>query len=357
MPIPFLIPLAGAASLFGAGKLVKARIDQKDANSTNARARSIANRAKEEAEKSRERSGQAIKDLGQRKIDVLNKTVMPFIESFEKLHNIELTEVVGYKEAEKIVNGDIFLKGLKEMGSMASSIAEGVAGGAVIGVLTAYGAYGAAATFGTCATTGTLIATLNGAAASNATLAFLGGGATAVMGGGMVAGTAVLGGLVTAPLLVIMGCVTGAKASANNDKAYANLSKAEEFKEEMHNLRLICNGIRLRANMYERLLIKLDAIFTPLQYELNEIIRDNGVDYFLYTDEQKNTVAAGLSTVAAIKAVLDTPILTEDGELTSESETIPDVVNNVLKSASSKQQAASSKQQAASSKQQHKQHS
>ena len=46
-----------------------------------------------------------------------------------------------------------------------------------------------------CASTGTSIASLSGAAATNATLAFFGGGSLAAGGLGMAGGTAVLGGL------------------------------------------------------------------------------------------------------------------------------------------------------------------
>ena len=358
MPIPFLlIGIAAATAAVGTGKSVKAAIDQKDAAETNELANDIVKDAKKAAEKSRDESGQAINALGERKIKVLNDTVSPFIESFEKLHNVELSDSKGLDELGKFKIDKQFFEELKELGTMASSIGNGVAKGTVLGAVTAFGAYGAAMTFGACATTGTLISTLSGAAATNATLAFLGGGALSVGGLGVAGGTAVLGGLVAGPALAVMGFVIGAKASANRDRAYANYAKAKEFREEMHTVRVLCNAIRRRANMYERLLMKLDAFMTPLRYNLDSIINECGIDYATYSREQKNTVAAGLSTVAAIKAVLDTPILTEDGELTSESETIPDVVNNVLKSASSKQQAASSKQQAASSKQQHKQHS
>ena len=54
------------------------------------------------------------------------------------------------------------------------------------------------------ASTGTAIATLSGAAATNATLAFFGGGSLAAGGLGMAGGTAVLGGLVAGPALCVI---------------------------------------------------------------------------------------------------------------------------------------------------------
>ncbi|GHU07204.1 hypothetical protein FACS1894151_01190 [Spirochaetia bacterium] len=76
--------------------------------------------------------------------------------------------------------------------------------GAVAGVSTALGTWALVGTFGI-ASTGTAIGTLSGAAASNAILAWLGGGSIAAGGGGMAVGTAVLGGLVAIPVLAISG--------------------------------------------------------------------------------------------------------------------------------------------------------
>ncbi|WP_406731283.1 helix-turn-helix domain-containing protein [Streptomyces sp. NBC_01794] len=70
--------------------------------------------------------------------------------------------------------------------------------GAAAGGAAAYGAFTAAALFGT-ASTGTAISTLSGVAATNATLALLGGGTLAAGGAGMAGGTLLLTGMVAAP--------------------------------------------------------------------------------------------------------------------------------------------------------------
>ena len=62
------------------------------------------------------------------------------------------------------------------------------------------------------ASTGTAILSLSGAAATNATLAGLGGGSLAVGGGGMALGSIVLGGLVAGPALLVGSFFVGAKA-------------------------------------------------------------------------------------------------------------------------------------------------
>lgn len=81
------------------------------------------------------------------------------------------------------------------------------------------------------ASTGTAIASLSGVAATNATLAALGGGALAAGGGGMALGTAVLGGATLGVGLLVGGIIfniTGSKLSDKADEAWYQMLKAEE---------------------------------------------------------------------------------------------------------------------------------
>lgn len=63
------------------------------------------------------------------------------------------------------------------------------------------------------ASTGTAISTLSGVAATNATLAWFGGGALAAGGAGMAGGTAVLGGIALFPVIGFMSWHSRAKAA------------------------------------------------------------------------------------------------------------------------------------------------
>lgn len=331
MPLP-LIPViigAGAAGLFGAGKAVKAAVDNSDAKDINASANRVVEQAKRAINFSREQSGKSLEYLGSKKLYVLNNDIEKFVESFEKLKNVELENSVGLEELSKFKIDKAALEELREMGSFASSFVGGVAGGALGGALTAFGAYGAAMTFGA-ASTGTAIAALSGAAATNATLAFFGGGALAAGGLGMAGGAAVLGGLVAAPALLVLGFVTGAKASKNLDNAYSNLAEARKFEAEMETATVACNGIRRRAYMFYRLLVRIDAIFAPLILQMQNIIEKSGVDFSTYTDDEKHTIAAAASMAGSVKAILDTAILTEDGKLTEESAKVANEVKDAL---------------------------
>ncbi len=74
-------------------------------------------------------------------------------------------------------------------------------------MLAAYSAYTGVGMLASTAC-GVAIAELSGVAATNATLAWLGGGALSVGGFGMVGGMVVLGGLVAGPALAIFGAVS-----------------------------------------------------------------------------------------------------------------------------------------------------
>lgn len=78
----------------------------------------------------------------------------------------------------------------------------GAATGAAVGSAAAYGTFLAVASFGT-ASTGAAISGLSGIAATNATLALLGGGTLAAGGAGVAGGTIVLAGIVVAPMAIL----------------------------------------------------------------------------------------------------------------------------------------------------------
>lgn len=324
MPIPFLFIAAGVGTgLVGVGKSIKAGIDQKEANETNNAAEFKIEHAIEKTNTSRKKCGKAIDSLGQRKIEILDGSIKNFISEFEKINHVELNESSELNELQKMVIDKKSFSDLKELQGIATSMAGGLASGAVAGALTAFGAYGAAGALAT-ASTGTAIASLSGAAATNATLAFFGGGSLAAGGLGMAGGTAVLGGLVAGPALAVLGFVVGAKASKNLDMANANWAKAKDFEEEMNVAADLCNGIRKRADMFNRFLLRMQTVLDPLVYEMTQIIKAKGNDYRTFSDDEKKCIASAMSLAGAIKSVLDTPILDDNGNLTVESGVVID---------------------------------
>ena len=330
MPLP-LIPIligTGLAAL-GIGKGAKAIHDNSKAKEINEDAQSIINSAKSKLESARDATKASLEALGEEKIANCQYVLTPFIRSFERIKNIEWQDIPGLDELANFKLDKVSFKELKEVTILAGSMVGGTAAGAVAGGAVAFGAYGAAGALAT-ASTGTAIASLSGAAATNATLAFFGGGSLAAGGLGIAGGTMVLGGLVAGPALAVLGFVMGAKASANLDNAYSNRAKAREAEEQINVLVTACQGIKERAYMFKALLFQLGDILKQMLEKLDTVIETEGVDYSQYSYGTKKFLASLVSTVQATKAILDTPLLDENGALTDASQRIYDEVEHFL---------------------------
>ena len=330
MPLPLLfIGAAVASGAIGAGTTAKAVADNSKAASINRNSSAGIETAKDNLEYHRSAVSTALEQLGEEKLNVLNTNISDFLSAFEKIKNVDFQSSLGLEELKNLNIDENSFKELKELGNFAVEVAGGAAAGVIGGALTALGAYGAATTFAS-ASTGTAIATLSGAAAHNATLAFFGGGALTSGGLGMAGGTAVLGGLVAGPALMVMGLITSVKSHEKLEDALANKAQAAEIITSLDAASLQCISIRRRTYMLYNLLARLDSVFLPKIWKMEDIIENEGTDYRDYKQESKELIAETVSTACSIKAVLDTPILTPEGELTEASEQISEKINSVI---------------------------
>lgn len=170
------------------------------------------------------------KKLYKETVDHYNKLVEEYnnqVYIYEKLANkinsekekcVELINLYGLIdkknksiEMEKIEN--IIEKHNFDMNKISS---EPILPSLIAGGLLSYGLYTGVSIFGV-ASTGTAISTLSGAAATNATLACLGGGAIVAGGGGIAAGTTVLGIVAIIPVAYV---------------AFKNFEKASQMRED-----------------------------------------------------------------------------------------------------------------------------
>ena len=330
MPLPLLfIGIAAATGAVGAGKTVKAVNDNSNADKITKISNKEIDDAKKQLNVYRGQVEKSLENLGSEKVFILSQHVMEFFETFDKIKNMELSDSEGLEELKKLHIDKASFKELKDMGNIAVGLAGGAAAGVAAGALAALGAYGAAGALAT-ASTGTAIATLSGAAATNATLAFFGGGSLAAGGLGMAGGTAVLGGLVAGPALMVMGFVVGAQADKKVQYALANKAEADKIVESLELASDKCRAIRRRTNMYYNLLAHLDSYFLPLIWEMEDVTKNEGFDYSVYKPESKKIIASALSSAGSIKVVLDTPILSKDGELTDKSAEIEETVGKLI---------------------------
>lgn len=281
MPIPlFLIPLVTSAAL-----LDKAHTDRKDAIETNDKANSIIENSKQNLEKVKIACSSALENLGSKKMFMLDTSIKTFIECVESIKNIDLERPVELNEVSKFRMDKSTYTELKKIGSNVSSIAIEVG-------------------------------------SRTAVFALL----------GPVVNISILGSAI--PIFgEILIC---AKANTQKNKAYENLAIAKKTAEEIKTTELLCNGIRRRSNMFYNLLVRLDSLFIPLVIQTENAIKEHNGNYREFTLDQKHTVAATFAIASAIKAVLDTPLLSKDGKLTKASEQLIPQVNEQIKIQQSK---------------------
>ena len=324
MPLPFVfIGIALATGLTGIGAGTKAGFDLSKAKSINENAAERINKGVSRLDTYRKQCGESLEMLGEEKLFILQNSLLQFVNNFSQIKNVDFTDSVGLDELKDMHIDKKEFGELREMENVVLSLTGGLTAGVTGGALAAFGAYNAAGALAT-ASTGTAISSLSGAAASNATLAFFGGGSLASGGLGMAGGTAVLGGLVAGPALLVMGVILGAKAGKAIEDAKMNAAEANVACEQLETGALQCVAIRRRTDMFYSLLTRLDAYLLPLVYQMETIIKTEGNDYRMYLKESKAAVLAAASTAVTVKAVLDTPILTDDGMLTDESQIVAD---------------------------------
>ena len=311
MAIPLVIGIAaGAIGLYKAGKAIS---DNSDASELNKSASYIADNAEMELNKSRTACEDTLECLGQKKADILRGNVNEFLTTFKKIKNIDFQHN-GLDNISAREFSEIVLAEMHKSVSFVLSSGLGLGSGSVAGALTAFGAYNGTIMLAA-AGTGTAISSLSGVAATNATLAWLGGGTLASGGMGVAGGTMALGALAAGPALLVAGWYMGAKAETNLNEAYSNKAKAEQFSADCDAARALTDGICEIADMAITILFELSKSLSCNIQTLKEIIELRGTDFTTYDENAKDTVLRSVKIIQLIKVAIDTPILDQEGNL------------------------------------------
>jgi hypothetical protein len=218
MPLPFIL---GAAALVSAAYGAKKGYDgyQKHSEAddlVNAAKQRYANN-RETFDKQEEATNQALEVLGKQEL-AIGKSFDDFKHLAEKLMK-ELN--AGRQNKLEIDFPEHKLKEVENYSYTAIGVLGATAGAGLAGAAAGFAVYGGVMALGA-ASTGTAISSLAGVAATNATLAAIGGGSLATGGLGMAGGTAILGAAVAGPVLAIAGWAY----NSHGDEALKNANKA-----------------------------------------------------------------------------------------------------------------------------------
>lgn len=311
--LPIILGAAAiATAAFGVGAGVTGVSEMNEANEIGKRAQERYECAVKQLKVDWEATQKLAETYGELQIDIKIRTVGRFVDFIKR---------IGRRGSESDMEFLAGLEGvsvqqLKEYETAAMEAQQFAIGGIqALGAAaaTGQGAVGLIGLFGT-ASTGTAITGLSGAAAWNATLAWLGGGSLAAGGGGIALGTTVLGGIMAGPALAIGGFVL----ASQGEQA---LTKAREYE--------------VKANVE---IAKIDAKKDFLQQvkrrltELSDLVEDlNNRAVLVLNELDSQPFDADRDTrkfqqvVLLVKAVIEimkTPVLDSEGNLNPASTTI-----------------------------------
>lgn len=300
MALPLLLGLA-AAGLGAIGHSV--------AKKTNAKAQVLAYDAQElydDAKMSLELAqGQAegaLTELASAKKSVLDGSMTRFIRAYDRVKHVELVRSSGVEEIDKFAIDSAGLLQIQEMKDIyRDNFSSGAAG-----------------------------------AATSLAISTIAGGS--VLGAGLLS----LGGLsaIAGPVMLFTAFSASTKADENLEKAQRMYAEAEKAAEKMKTSERLCEAISERSEMFNDLLGDLNQLFAQCTAKLEDMIsRRAGIFDFTgkkkipadkFTDNDIKIIAVSRSLAGAIKSVIDTPILSDSGKLSSKGREKYDEVNEAL---------------------------
>lgn len=312
-----------------AGKVVsgvQAVEDRKKANSAKEEADGLKLETDQKTEEIRQKTNEALVKFGETRLRSLRVAVKPFLVCIERLgKNYNTKEYEFLKDIDLTPEEVDEMKSVEMTASTAFKSAMGpmaLAGAALTGVPVAVTtAVGALAT----ASTGTAISTLSGAAASNAVLAWLGGGAVAAGGGGVATGAAVLATITWASAGVVAIASAGIIASAFYSKKYTEATKyladVKEYRSKMELGWTMMEGVIKRVeeldDITEKLTERAQTLITTLSSDIDKyLIGGEMTPQLVKSFQEAALVVKSLSEMAQV------PILDEQGNLNESSSLI-----------------------------------
>lgn len=317
MALP-LIPVLGwlavaTTAAVGAKKGYDAYQDTKNAGEYHEKAKRLYKTSERALKECKEDAQRLFDEYGELKKSVIESTLMNYKKLIDKLNLKE------QKDLETVLK-DFDLAKLKEVREGIISLQTalgGLAGGATAGALAGFGAYGAVGLLGA-ASTGTAISTLGGVAATNATLAWLGGGSLAAGGLGMAGGTAVLGGIVAAPVIAVAALVWAKSAESKKYDAMSYYRAVEAICESIRAERLLWVQIADRTKEGKAALVEAEQALNSEIYLVENVLKKKGAKISAWEKDEQESVVRMQQLAETTQAIVNAPVLFDDDPLTKD---------------------------------------
>ncbi|MDE6268104.1 MAG: hypothetical protein K2M04_03375 [Muribaculaceae bacterium] len=316
------------------GKLVSgmtAYEQRKAANEKKERADKIVEETKQKIEQVRFLANNRLETFGRARCDMLKTTIGRFICIVNSLKNSVKAKEYDLSSSLSIKENDIKeLETVEMNGSniLATAATGGsVAAAALAGVPAAVNASVAALCS---ASTGTAISQLSGAAARQATLAWLGGGAVASGGGGVAAGAVVLGAITWTATgvmaLASAGIVAGKIYSQKHTEAENYLAEIQKWEAKSLAAIEVMNGVVMRSDELLSITSRLEGRIIPALDELEAITPQFNPD----DQSHAKIFQRAAILVKSMSELAQTPLLDTDGNLNEQSMLVAEKTQKIL---------------------------
>ena len=304
---------------------------RKAANEKKEKADKIVEETTKKIEQVRFLANNRLETFGRARCEMLKTTVGRFIRIVNSLKNSVKEKEYDLSSSLSIKENDFKeLETVEMNGSniLATTVTGGsVAAAALAGVPAAVNASVAALCS---ASTGTAISQLSGAAARQATLAWLGGGSVAAGGGGVAAGTVVLGAItwtVTGVMaLASAGIVAGKIYSQKHTEAENYLAEIQKWEAKSLAAIEVMNGVVMRSDELLSVTSRLEGRIIPVLDDLESLVSS-------FDPQNQNHAKVFQRAAILVKSMSElaqTPLLDENGNLNKQSLLMVDKTQKIL---------------------------
>jgi len=312
LPLPLLVavPALLGAGATGIKKGVDGYTKLKNAKRVDARARATLDREIAAVRKLENDCELALAALGDQRLLVFTESMPRFIVVISRVRH---AEVAGEAFTEQMPGTDVPVGAMHDIALKQIELLGSAAGG-VLGAVAASQVATTTVTGLAFASTGTAISGLGGAAASNATLAWLGGGTLLSGGFGVSGGAVVLGGIAAAPALLVGGFLFDRQMTKLEAQAATNAEEVESAVAKLTTggarLLTVTEAARGAVPLFELLRSKLDQAS-----ERVDRLADGDEDVRNWSDDDQQLLRSAGNLAGVLVALACCPVIDDTGEL------------------------------------------